>query len=270
MRAGVQQGTQYLDLGCGAGLTAEKASTNGADVWGLGAFEALLDLARSRRPDVNFHLDELEDLPIGPNQFDVVSGFNAVQYAASLIKALLEAARVTTPDGMVYVATWGEPNGTQASNIITALRPLLPPPPPPPSTPSPFALSNTDVLQPCAKDCGADTTNIIDVEYSWFHPNIQTALKGLSSSGIAAKAITTVGQTAVDEAHVNAIYPHKRADGSFRKGARFKVLLARPSQHLSGAYDISSSKRLSHKYTRQSDLFGGSISVRQTTHLVAM
>ena len=97
MRAGVQQGTQYLDLGCGAGLTAEKASTNGADVWGLGAFEALLYLARSRRPDVNFHLDELEDLPIRPNQFDVVSGFNAVQYAASLIKALLEAARVTTP-----------------------------------------------------------------------------------------------------------------------------------------------------------------------------
>ena len=171
---------------------------------------------------------------------------------------------MTTPDGMVYVATWGEPNGTQATNIIAALRPLLPPPPP--STPGPFALSNTDVLQPCAKDCGADTTNIIDVEYSWFHPNIQTALKGLSSSGIAAKAITTVGQTAVDEAHVNAIYPHKRADGSFRKGARFKVLLARPSQHLSGAYDISSSKRLSHKYTRQSDLFGGSISVRQTTH----
>jgi hypothetical protein len=101
-----------------------------------------------------------------------VSGFNAVQYAASLIKALLEAARVTTPDGMVYVATWGEPNGTEATNIIAALRPLLPPPPP--SAPGPFAPSNRDVLRPCAKDCGADTTDIIDVEYSWFHPDIQT------------------------------------------------------------------------------------------------
>ena len=111
---------------------------------------------------------------------------------------------MTTPDGMVYVATWGEPNGTQASNIITALRPLLPPPPPPPSTPGPFALSNTVGLQPCTKDCGADTTDIIDVEYSWFHPNIQTDIKGLSSSGIAATAITTVGQTAMHEGDVNA------------------------------------------------------------------
>ena len=86
-----------------------------------------------------------------------------------------------------------------------------------------------DRLRQFAKEGGLEATDVIDVECPWLYPDAETALKGLSSSGVAAKAIMTVGQAAVDEAHANAIAPFRKTDGSFRIGATFKVLLAHPS-----------------------------------------
>jgi SAM-dependent methyltransferase len=226
-RTGVREETQYLDLGCGAGLAAAKASAKGADVTGLDASEALLEIARSRLPGASFHLGELESLPFNSNQFDVVTSFNAVQYAANPVRALVEAARVTAPGGMVAVVTWGEPEGMEAAGIVAALKPLLPPPPP--GAPGPFALSNTDTLLQFAKDGGLEADDVIDVECPWFYPDVETAIKGLSSTGVAAKAIMAVGQAAVDEAHANAIAPYKQANGSVRIGSTFRALLAHPS-----------------------------------------
>ena len=50
-RTGVQSGTRYLDIGCGAGMAAQIAMSRGADVSGIDAADALLSIARSRVPD---------------------------------------------------------------------------------------------------------------------------------------------------------------------------------------------------------------------------
>lgn len=226
-RTGVKEGTKYLDLGCGAGLAAAKASAKGADVSGLDASEPLLEIAQSRLPGGRFHLGDLEELPFKSNQFDVVTSFNAIQYAANPVRALVEASRVTVPGGVVAVVTWGEPEGMEAAAIVAALKPLLPPPPP--GAPGPFALSNADTLRQFAKDGGLEADDVIDLECPWFYPDVETAIKALSSSGVAAKAIMAVGQAAVDEAHANAVAPYKQADGSVRFGSTFRVLLAHPS-----------------------------------------
>ncbi len=226
-RTGVREETQYLDLGCGAGLAAAKAGVKGANVSGLDASEPLLEIARSRLPRGKFHLGDLEDLPFKSNHFDVVTSFNAVQYAANPVRALFEAARVTVLGGRIAVVTWGEPEGMEAAGIVAALKPLLPPPPP--GTPGPFALSNADTLRQFAKDGGLEIDDIIDVECPWFYPDVETAIKALSSTGVAAKAVMAVGQAAVDEAHTNAIAPYMQVDGSVRIGSTFRVLLAHPS-----------------------------------------
>lgn len=85
----------------------------------------------------------------------------------------------------------------------------LPPNGAPPGAPGPFALSNADTPRQFAQDGGLDTCDVIDVECPWLYPDIETALKGLSSSGVAAKAIMAVGQAAVDEAHAGAIGPYE-------------------------------------------------------------
>ncbi len=129
-RVGLGAGAKYLDVGCGAGMAAQIAAGRGAQVSGLDASDNLLAIARIRVPDGGFHLGELESLPFSDCSFDLVTGFNAFQYAASPVAALAEAKRVAKPGSPVVVVTWGKPEGMEAASVVTALRPLLPPPPP--------------------------------------------------------------------------------------------------------------------------------------------
>src|SRR4051794_26386448 len=56
-------GTRVLDVGCGSGLALREAADRGAEVAGLDASEALVDIARRRAPGVEIVVGELEDLP---------------------------------------------------------------------------------------------------------------------------------------------------------------------------------------------------------------
>jgi len=49
-RIGVQPGQRVLDIGCGTGVFLQLAAQRGAQVWGLDASEALLQIARGRGP----------------------------------------------------------------------------------------------------------------------------------------------------------------------------------------------------------------------------
>src|SRR3954471_6850188 len=93
-RTRVGPGTRYLDAGCGSGMAAEMAAARGAEVSGVDAAEAMLAIARSRVPAGEFRQGDLEELPFAAESFDVVTGFNSLQYAGSPVAALREAARV--------------------------------------------------------------------------------------------------------------------------------------------------------------------------------
>lgn len=53
-RTRVKAGTRYLDVGCGAGMAAQIAAARGAQVSGIDAAEALLDIAWLRTPGGRF------------------------------------------------------------------------------------------------------------------------------------------------------------------------------------------------------------------------
>ena len=139
-RTGVGPGTRYLDVGCGAGLAVGLAADRGARVFGVDAAEAMIAIARENAPDGEFHIGDLEALPFADAAFDVVTGFNAFQYAANPTLALMEAARVTRAEGWIVIMTWGPPDGMPAASMVKALGPLIPLPPP--GAPGPFALSD--------------------------------------------------------------------------------------------------------------------------------
>lgn len=224
--AGVGAGTRLMDAGCGAGGAAMLAASMGARVAGVDAAPPLLDIARERVPDGDFRVGDLEDLPFADAAFDVVTGFNAFQFAGNPAVALAEARRVTRPGGRVVVMTWSTPEGMEAAAIVGALRPLLPPPPP--GAPGPFALSDEGVLRAFAAAAGLMALDVQDVDSPWLYPDEVTALRGLGSSGVAARAAGLAGRAAVDAAHAAALAPFRRADGSFRIGARCRFLLATP------------------------------------------
>lgn len=223
-RVNIGPDTLYLDAGCGSGMAAQIAAKRGAHVSGLDATENLIAIAKTRVPDGDFHVGDLENLPFANDVYDVVTGFNSFQYAGSAGAALAEAKRVAKAGARIVIVTWGMPDGMEAASILAALKPLLPPPPP--GAPGPFALSDESVLRSFAADAGLSPTEIFDVDSPWQYPDLETALRGLKSSGVSEKAIGNSSEDAVDAAHTDALTPFRQLDGSYTIGANFRCLIA--------------------------------------------
>ena len=223
-KAPVGSKTRLLDAGCGAGMAMQFAAELGAEVTGIDASAALLEVARDRLPGARLEQGDLEVLPFADDSFDVVTGFNSFQYAADPVSALQEARRVATPGGKVFIMTWGEPGSMEATAFVAALKPLLPPPPP--GAGGPFALSEPGKLEELAASAGLIPREVFDVDIPWTYPDLTTALRGLGASGVAYKAAETSGQAALDAAHEAALAPFIQADGSYRIGATFRILMA--------------------------------------------
>jgi SAM-dependent methyltransferase len=226
-RTHVASGTRYLDVGCGAGMAALIAAGRGAKVSGIDAAESLLGIARSRTPEGDFRRGDLEELSFDDHSFDAVTGFNSFQYAGNPTVALGEARRVTRPGGAVVIVTWGNPDGMEAASLVAALRPLMPPAPP--DAPGPFALSDESALRKFAAGAGLKPVELFDVDSPFVYADEASAIRGLNSSGVAARAMESSSEQAVTKAHATAIAPFRQPDGSYRIKATFRCLLAEPS-----------------------------------------
>jgi SAM-dependent methyltransferase len=225
-RTNVGAGTRYLDAGCGSGMVVEMAAARGAQVSGVDAAEAMLAIARARTPGGEFRVGDLEALPFADQSFDVVTGFNSFQYAGNPTAALREARRVAKRGGWVVIMTFGNPEGMGAAALVGTLRPLLPPPPP--NAPGPFALSDETALRRFATDAGLQPVEVFDVDSPWIYADETSALRGLTSTGNAIRAIERVGEDAVIEAYRKAFAPFRQPDGSIHASGWFRCLLARP------------------------------------------
>jgi len=225
-RTEVGPGTRYLDVGCGTGMAADMAAARGADVSGLDAAKGMLSIARQRVANGDFRRGDLEDLPFADDTFDVVTGFNAFQYAGDPVAALREAGRVTKRGGSIVIATFGNPDGMGAAALITALAPLLPPRPP--GTPGPFALSDENALRRFAADAGLEPIDVFDVDSPWIYANETAAVRGLTSTGNAVRAMENTSAEAVADVYARALVPFRQPDGSYHASAWFRCLLARP------------------------------------------
>jgi hypothetical protein len=113
-----------------------------------------------------------------------------------------------------------------AAAIVGALKPLLPPPPP--GAPGPFARSDDRALRAFADRAGLSALEVSDVACEWRYEDLDTARRGLGSSGVAAKAAEYAGLGAVNDAHAAALAPLRQDDGTYRRGATFRWRLAAP------------------------------------------
>lgn len=224
-RTRVGPGTRYLDAGCGSGMAAEMAAARGAEVAGVDAAEPMLSIARSRVPAGDFRQGDLEALPFADETFDVVTGFNSLQYAGNPVAALREVGRVAKRGGSIVVMTFGNPEGMEVVALLTALKPLLPPPPP--GAPGPFALSDETDLRQFATDAGLQPVEVFDVDSPWIYADQSAAMRGLMSTGNVIRALEHLDEQTVANAYATALAPFRQPDGSYRASAWFRCLLAR-------------------------------------------
>ena len=117
----------------------------GAAGFGFDASEAMIAFARTRAPEGDFRIGDLESLPYEDDTFDAIMAANSVQYAESSENALKELRRVCKPDGNVSVCTWDVAEKNEQRFVNAAVTSLLPEQPKP--GPGPFALAEAGRLE---------------------------------------------------------------------------------------------------------------------------
>lgn len=104
--AHVGAGTRLLDVATGPGTLAAKAAERGARVIGNDIAPAMVALAGTLHPHLDFREGSAEDLPFAASAFDcVVSGFGVGHFSRPE-HVLSEFARVLVPKGRVALSWW--------------------------------------------------------------------------------------------------------------------------------------------------------------------
>ena len=111
------EGKTALDVGCGAGLLAEPLARLGAQVTGLDASAALINVAREHARqsglEINFHDGDVAELE---GQFDLVTCMEVIEHVADPAAFVTALAGRLAPNGLLIMST---PNATGWSKLLT-------------------------------------------------------------------------------------------------------------------------------------------------------
>jgi len=213
-KTNVGRGTRLLDVGCGTGMAAQLATKLGALVTGLDTSEAEIVIARERVPTGDFRCGEMEELPFADASFDVLTGFNALQFANDPLHALREARRVVKPGGYVAMVTWGRMEDSEFAATLKAVMDCLPPPLPAART---FALASPGKLEAVMEQAGLTICTRGDVSCPFAYPDDETAWKTIGSAGPVVAAIRAVGEETIKQAVLTSLVPFKTPDEGYRQ-----------------------------------------------------
>ena len=226
-------GLALLNAGCGAGLALRLAADRGAVVSGLDASAPLLEVARDRTPQASLRAGDIQALPYDDAGFDVVTSFNAIQYAADPAAAVAQLARVCRPGGQVAIGVWGDPGRCQTEALFARLRSLAPPPP---GTPAPLAVSDSGVVEGLLEKAGLTVSGGGEAPVSFCYADHEQAWTAHVSAGPLQKVVEIAGPER------RPAGPARRAGSGPQAGRRTapgqRLPLCRGHQRVTGSSDM--------------------------------
>lgn len=238
-RLDVGPGTRLLSLGCGSGLALVMAASRGAALTGVEsssparlalARERLLDESRGARTRADIRLGDR--LPTGragtrPAAFTLVTAFEPIGRVAGDTERLTGVLAAATPlarrGAPVVVVGWGPPErcATTAALRVAAkladqdrgtvrLRPAV-----------------RDDLEDVARRAGLRPDGSGRVACPFGYADVDSALRGLLSTGLFDAAVAATDQAQVDKELAEALHPYRRPDGTVWMPNVFRYLIAR-------------------------------------------
>ena len=224
-RVGLEPGQRVLDIGCGAGAFLRLVAARGGEPYGIDASETLVAFARTRLPNADLRVGEMEDLPWQDDTFDVVTGFNSFFFANDMVAALREAGRVAKPGAPVVIQVWGAHERCDLEAMKQIARPFLPPRPP--DAPPDPDLSQPGMLEALAVQAGLTPEREFDTTWAIEYPDAETLGRALVA---VAGLVTLAGPEREDELKatiVEGLAPFRAGDGTYRFSNEYRYLIAR-------------------------------------------
>jgi SAM-dependent methyltransferase len=224
-RVGIDAGARVLEVACGSGVFLKLAADRGAEVHGLDASEALVELARSRVPGADLRVGDLQALPYTDDSFDLVAGFNAFFFADDIVAALREAARVAKPGAPVVIQVWGRPDRCDLEGMKHEVAEFLPPPDP--NAVRGSELWEPGVLEALVSAAGLAPTDAFDCAWAYEYPDEDALVRGMLSAGGLALVQEARGDDAVGRAVVRGLAGCRTADGGYSVANEWHFVVAR-------------------------------------------
>jgi SAM-dependent methyltransferase len=224
-RVAVGSGTRVLDIGCGAGAFLRLVAERSGEAHGIDASDELIAHARTRVPDADLRVGEMESLPWDDDTFDLVTGFNSFFFADDMVAALREAGRVAKPASPVVIQVWGAHERCDLEAMKQVARPFLPPRPP--DAPPDPDLSQPGALEALAVEAGLTPESQFDTSWTSEYPDAETL--GRAMVAVAGLALLAGPEREDDlkTAIVDGLAPFRQADGSYRFSNEYRFLIAR-------------------------------------------
>jgi len=239
-RLEVGAGTRLLGLGCGSGLALLMAASRGAAVTGVDrSAPERLALARERllpgawgstcaRVDTRI----IDGSPVDAAgaetpAYNLVTAFEPIGCLAGDsegLGGLLESATPLTERGTpVVLAGWGPPERCATSGVLRVATKLADPLR---STGS-WRPARRDDLEEVAQRAGLRPDGSGRVACPFGYADMDSAVRGLLSTGLFDAAVTATDQAQVDKELTEALHPHQRRDGTVWMPNVFRYLIAR-------------------------------------------
>jgi SAM-dependent methyltransferase len=166
--AQVRAGARVLDVASGPGYAAAAAAQRGAQVTALDFSGAMVEMARSQNPGIEFREGDAGALPFADGSFDAVVMNFGMLHLAQPERAVSEALRVLRPGGRYAFTVWAKPEEAVGFGIILeAVRkhgnPDVPLPPGPPI----FRFSDASECDNVLKVAGFRNVDVRKVPQVW-------------------------------------------------------------------------------------------------------
>ncbi|MFI5684912.1 class I SAM-dependent methyltransferase [Streptomyces sp. NPDC051636] len=230
-RLEVGPGTRLLGLGCGSGLALLMAVSRGAAVAGVDSSPERLALARQRlQPDgwttrararTRIVAGSLRDAADADTPaYTLVTALDPVGSLAGdcedLGELLAAAAPLAERGTPVVLAGWGPPERCATTTVLRAA-----------TRPARWRPALRDDLEEFAQRAGLKPDGSGRVACPFGYADLDSATRGLMSTGLFDGAIAATDQERVDKELTEALHPYRRQDGTVWMPNVFRYLIAR-------------------------------------------
>ncbi|MBT2423102.1 class I SAM-dependent methyltransferase [Streptomyces sp. ISL-22] len=247
-RLEVGPGTRLLGLGCGSGLALLMAASRGAAVTGVESRPERMALARQRllpeawdtraRADARL-VDGSPPESTGAQAtgaqtpgaqtpvYTLVTSFEPIGCLAGDSEGLGETLGAATPlaerGAPVVLVGWGPPERCTTSSVLRVATKLADPL----RGTSSWRPALRDDLEEVAQRAGLRPDGSGRVACPFGYADVDSAVRGLLSTGLFDAAIAATDQAQVDKEVTEALHPHLRRDGTVWMPNVFRYLIAR-------------------------------------------